>query len=162
MVNKRIEIEVEYMKAEHLPEVLEIERESFYAPWSKKAFLNEINQNKLSIMLVARAKDQEVFSGILGYACIWSVIDEFHITNVAVMPEFRGKGIGEQLIGFIVTLAKEKGVNILTLEVRQSNYGAIRLYCKTGFMPVRIRKRYYSDTDEDAMVMELHTRSRKV
>ncbi|MBI4595369.1 MAG: ribosomal protein S18-alanine N-acetyltransferase [Candidatus Tectomicrobia bacterium] len=149
------------MKVGDLPEVLEIERESFYSPWSKKTFLTEINQNKLAIMLVGKAKEQQNYNGVLGYACLWSVIDEMHITNVAVKPEFRHRGVGEQMIRYIVQLAKEKEANIITLEVRESNSNAIRLYCKTGFHPVRMRKRYYTDTDEDAVVMELETGLRK-
>lgn len=162
LLKEKIEVEVSIMKVEDLADVLEIEKASFYSPWSKKTFLSEIRQNKLAVMLVAKGKDQQNYSGVLGYACLWLVIDEMHITNVAVKPEFRHRGVGEQMIRYILQLAKEKEANLITLEVRESNSSAIKLYCKTGFHPVRIRKRYYTDTDEDAVVMELETALRKL
>ncbi|WP_263621562.1 ribosomal protein S18-alanine N-acetyltransferase [Rossellomorea aquimaris] len=136
------------MTIDDLDAVLEIEHRSFAIPWSREAFYNEIEQNHLSTYVVA-----EEGGCVAGYCGVWLVVDEAHITNVAVLPDYRGKGIGEALMKRIMEIAREVGANVMTLEVRVSNKAAQGLYRKLGFQGGGIRKRYYSDNQEDALVM---------
>ena len=89
----------------------------------------------------------------VGYAGMWKVFDEGHITNIAVHPEFRNAGVGSALIEALISAAKENGITSLTLEVRKSNLPALALYRKYGFRECGIRKSYYTDNNEDAIIM---------
>jgi ribosomal-protein-alanine acetyltransferase len=90
---------------------------------------------------------------LVGFAGAWIVMDEAHVTTIGVHPEYRRHGIGERLFAALLEEARERGVRRATLEVRESNRGAQALYARFGFMPIARRRRYYSDTDEDAIVM---------
>ncbi|NQD66393.1 ribosomal protein S18-alanine N-acetyltransferase [Bacillus haikouensis] len=139
---------IRFMTIDDLDAVMEIEHSSFSIPWSREAFYNEIEQNHLSTYLVAEDGER-----IAGYCGVWLVVDEAHITNVAVLPEYRGQGLGEDLMMRIMEISKEVGARVMTLEVRVSNVAAKGLYRKMGFQDGGIRKRYYSDNQEDALVM---------
>ncbi|MFL8938809.1 ribosomal-protein-alanine N-acetyltransferase [[Bacillus] enclensis] len=141
-------MEIRFMTVDDLDAVMEIEHRSFSIPWTREAFYNEIEQNHLSTYLVV--EDGEC---IAGYCGVWLVVDEAHITNVAVLPDYRGKGLGEALMKRIMEIAKQVGARVMTLEVRVSNEAAKGLYRKMGFQDGGIRKRYYSDNQEDALVM---------
>ncbi|TMU82745.1 ribosomal-protein-alanine N-acetyltransferase [Bacillus sp. BHET2] len=136
------------MTVEDLDAVMDIENQSFSIPWSRDAFLNEIEHNHLSTYLVAEDEEQ-----VVGYCGVWLVVDEAHITNVAVLPDYRGRGMGEGLMRKIMGIASEFGARVMTLEVRVSNAAAQHVYRKLGFQDGGIRKRYYSDNQEDALVM---------
>jgi ribosomal-protein-alanine N-acetyltransferase len=140
-------IVLERMTFEHLPEVMRIDRVSFPTPWSEHSYRSEIC-NAAAYYLVARRQGH-----IVGYAGAWLVIDEAHITTLGVDPAFRRQGIGELMLLAILTEARARGVRRASLEVRESNEGAIRLYEKYGFRPIARRRGYYSDTGEDAIVM---------
>ncbi|MDE6357321.1 MAG: ribosomal protein S18-alanine N-acetyltransferase [Eubacteriales bacterium] len=140
-------IAIKKMTKEHIEQVYSIEEKCFSIPWSKKSFEKEINENKMAIYLVA-LKDEQV----VGYAGMWHVINEGHITNVAVSPEYRRQGIGESLVNKLIEIAKEKEMIGLTLEVRTSNEIAKNLYKKQGFLLDGIRKEYY-ENKEDAFIM---------
>ncbi|KSU57591.1 ribosomal-protein-alanine acetyltransferase [[Bacillus] enclensis] len=142
------DMEIRFMTVDDLDAVMEIEHRSFSIPWTREAFYNEIEQNHLSTYLVV--EDGEC---IAGYCGVWLVVDEAHITNVAVLPDYRGKGLGEALMKRIMEIAKQVGARVMTLEVRVSNEAAKGLYRKMGFQDGGIRKRYYSDNQEDALVM---------
>lgn len=163
-----LKIRVEQMTLSDLDEVLTIERASFTSPWSKKAFLHELLDNDIAITLVAKPAHKNMQNSekdisqtiksqgldiVLGYACLWLIYDEVHITNLATHPGFRRMGIGNQLLDYIFQLCREKKIIKLTLEVRASNQPAIALYEKFGLRTVTRRKGYYSDTREDALVM---------
>lgn len=141
-------MDIRFMTVDDLNEVMEIENQSFSIPWSRDAFLNELEHNHLSTYLVA--EDGE---NLAGYCGVWLVVDEAHITNVAVLPDYRGRGLGEGLMRKIMDIAIEFGARVMTLEVRISNMPAQHLYRKLGFKDGGIRKRYYSDNQEDALVM---------
>jgi [ribosomal protein S18]-alanine N-acetyltransferase len=141
-------MEIRFMTVDDLDAVMEIEHRSFSIPWTREAFYNEIEQNHLSTYLVV--EDGEC---IAGYCGVWLVVDEAHITNVAVLPDYRGKGLGEALMKGVMEIAKQVGARVMTLEVRVSNEAAKGLYRKMGFQDGGIRKRYYSDNQEDALVM---------
>ncbi|MEQ6378709.1 ribosomal protein S18-alanine N-acetyltransferase [Bacillaceae bacterium S4-13-56] len=136
------------MELEDVDQVHNIEELSFATPWSKEAFINEIEQNKFATYIVL-----ELEGVIVGYCGVWLVIDEAHITNIAILPEFRGKKLGEFLFKHVIDFAKKKGATLLSLEVRVSNIVAQKLYRKFGLIPGGIRKNYYVDNQEDAVVM---------
>jgi ribosomal-protein-alanine N-acetyltransferase len=136
------------MSLEHLNQVLEIEEASFPAPWSYYAFAYEILQNNLAHYIVA-VSGQEV----VGYSGMWLVLDEAHITNVAVHPDHRQKSIGKSLMLEMIRLAVLGGSTKMTLEVRPTNTAARRLYELLGFVEKGRRKRYYTDNNEDAIIM---------
>jgi ribosomal-protein-alanine N-acetyltransferase len=138
------------MKKKDIAQVLLIEVNSFPSPWSERMFLSEIRDNRLSNFLVA--KHNEI---VVGYGGFWLIFDEAHFVNLAVHPSFRRRGIGKRLLSALLALAKERGATKATLEVRVSNVAAIKLYEKFNFKICAIRKKYYKDNNEDALVMWL-------
>ncbi len=120
----------------------------FSDPWSQDAFEKELTENHLAMYMVA-----EVAGKAIGHAGVWIVVDQGHITNVAVRPAFRRQKIGERLLKRMLEDSITKGVMEHTLEVRASNQSAIQLYEKFGFRSVNVRKRYYEDNGEDAIIM---------
>lgn len=142
------EVNVRLMVIEDIDCVLEIEEASFATPWSREAFYNELTNNKFSKYVVIELNHQ-----IIGYCGSWLIVDEAHITNIAVFPELRGKKLGERLLLQVMEFVKALGARSLTLEVRVSNYIAQGLYRKLGFREGGIRKDYYVDNLEDALVM---------
>lgn len=141
-------VAIEPMRIKDLGEVLEIERLSFPIPWSKRTFLYELLENEQAVYLVAWEAKK-----IRGYIGMWMVIDEGHITNLAVHPAYRRRGIGRVLLETLIMESAKRGIHRLTLEVRRSNLGAQALYGRMGFKNAGIRPRYYQDNREDAMIM---------
>ena len=129
--------------------VLKIEQEAFSLPWTRDAFVQEMTTNLHAYYLVAEDQSQQ----IVGFCGMWLVMDESHITNVAVTEQVKGQGIGEGLMREAIRVAKENGAVLMTLEVRVSNTIAQNLYRKLDFQNGGIRKGYYSDNLEDALVM---------
>lgn len=136
------------MTEDDIDEVLKVEEASFSSPWSREAFYNEMTMNQFSVYVVLEDGEE-----LIGYGGAWVVTDEAHVTNVAILPRHRGKKLGEALMVQLMTVAKEMGALKMTLEVRVSNMVARRLYSKLGFQEGGIRKNYYSDNHEDALVM---------
>lgn len=143
-----MEVNFRPMTLDDLDGVLVIEKASFTLPWSREAFYNELVHNRYAKYVV-----MEHDGRLVGYCGMWVVIDEAHITNVAVLPEYRGKKLGEALMRRMMEMAKQLGAATMTLEVRVSNEVAQSLYRKLGFLNGGIRKRYYPDNQEDALVM---------
>jgi ribosomal-protein-alanine N-acetyltransferase len=137
-----------FMREEDIDQVLEIEHRSFTTPWSREAFYNELNMNKFAVYIVL-----EVDKKVVGYCGVWVVIDEAHITNIAILPEYRGRKFGEALMQNLFDVARTMGAKSMTLEVRVTNYVAQGLYRKFGFQKGGLRKNYYTDNQEDALVM---------
>lgn len=135
----------------HVDEILKISNLSFPISWSRESIKKEIIDNKQAIYLVA-LKDDEV----IGYAGVWVILDEGHITNIAVHPEFRGIGVASLILDSLIGACKDKSVEHMTLEVRKSNIAAINLYKNFGFIEEGIRKKYYADNGEDALIMWKH------
>jgi ribosomal-protein-alanine N-acetyltransferase len=146
-------IRIERMSILDVRPVLHIEALSFPTQWPANAFLGEINDNKLARYFVARADTPNVAEEIVGYGGIWVVLEDAHVTTVAVHPDWRGRGIGEALIIRMLRETITGGASWMTLEVRRSNIAAQRLYGKYGFTIVSTRRGYYSDDGEDAFVM---------
>ena len=136
------------MRVSDLTAVQRIERASFTTPWPAQAYRQEIETNRVAQYLVAVMGDE-----IVAYGGIWLMVDEAHITTFAVDPRYRRRRIGERLLLALLDLADDRGAREATLEVRLSNLPARRLYEKYGFRPVGLRPRYYTDNNEDALIM---------
>lgn len=136
------------METSDIPAIIAIEQEAFTSPWSEEAFMNELTNNMFAKYLVMEYRGE-----LLGYGGMWIIMDEAHVTNIAVRSDLRGKGLGHLLLEQLQRKAVLSGAARMTLEVRVSNETAQHLYRKFGFQPAGIRPRYYSDNDEDALIM---------
>ncbi len=146
----------EPLRVTDLDEVMVIEREAFSAPWSANLYRHEITRNDLGHYLALRLNaDGENAGLLLGYGGFWLLVDEAHISTIAVRSGWRGHGLGEWLLLALLQEAAARGAREATLEVRVSNQVAQSLYRKLGFQVVGHRKRYYSDNGEDALIMTL-------
>lgn len=140
----------EPLEANHIPAILEIEARVNTAPWSEKSFRNELTHPH-GVFIVA------ILDGsLIGYGGFWMVVDEAHITTVAVSPDHQGKGVGRRLMIELLKRAKARAMTCSTLEVRAGNQPAISLYERLGYVSTARRKAYYPDNQEDAVVMWLH------
>ena len=133
--------------------VMAIEEVSFPTPWSRGMFIEDFPRD-FSDILVAAGTDDEV----LGYAVCWTIAGEAHLLNIAVHPERRGKGIGRALVTECIRRAARAGASLIYLEVRAGNDAAQRLYRSLGFEFRGIRKGYYTDTSEDAVIFDREVR----
>lgn len=145
---KKQKIELQSMSPEDIDEVCEIEKLSFTTPWSRESFESELSKNSLAKYIVAKVDEK-----VAAYGGMWIVLDEAHITNIAVHPDYRGQKIGEKLVQELLRTAKDSKAAKITLEVRASNEVARNLYKKLGFEDSGLRKGYYADTGEDAVIM---------
>jgi len=143
------EITLGLMTLEDVEAVHAIEAATFKTPWSKESFYREVTDNPCARYVVLREDGVAV-----AYAGVWFVLDEGHITNIAVREDRRGMGYGERVTRAMIQLAADSGMNWMTLEVRRSNQAAQNLYHKLGFIDVGYRKRYYENS-EDALIMAL-------
>ncbi len=135
------------MLAADLDQVAAIEQVSLPSPWSKELFEAELKRDQARYFV---AEEGDKIAGYMGY---WEAPQEAHIINLAVAPDFRKRGLGLEMMEYCLEFARKKGAALATLEVRESNEAAKRLYEKCGFIIVAIRKKYYSDNQEDAIVM---------
>ncbi|ACA45755.1 ribosomal-protein-alanine N-acetyltransferase [Clostridium botulinum] len=147
-MNKK-DITVLPFSLEHIDGVMEIDNLSFSVPWSRNSYETEL-KNKFAKYIVVLNKET---NKVLGFAGMWLIIDECHITNIAVHPNHRGLGIGNILMNEIIDICKEHNLTSITLEVRESNTAAKNLYYKYGFKDSGIRKGYYADNNENALLM---------
>ena len=156
VINQDLKISISKASLEDLEAMHDIEQVSFSVPWSRKAFEAELQGNEFSVILTARS---EVPSGrmrpLVGYICVWLVFDELRFLNLAVIPTFRRQGVAEQLVARAIGLGFSKGTRRGLLEVRESNQAAQALYKKFGFTVYGKRKSYYTNPDEDAILMSL-------
>jgi [ribosomal protein S18]-alanine N-acetyltransferase len=181
-----VKLLVEPMELEDIPEVLEVDRESYTLPWPASAYRREVLHNRNARYLVLReiSEDDRADTGgaevdqrprlplpffrwphrtaedkpprpghIVGYAGMWIMMDEAHITTIALRAKRRGQGLGELLLASLMEMAFDVRAQRVTLEVRVSNEAAQRLYRKYGFRVEGTRARYYSDNNEDAYIM---------
>ncbi len=150
MLPKAFKLLIRPISVPDLEKILEIEQASYRTPWTSSDFFREITYNQMAYYYLAEAGER-----IAGFIGIWLVVDESHITNIAVSPDFRCQGIGEKLLLFALEMATHHGARCAILEVRVSNTKAINLYLKHGFRYIGLRKAYYRDNDEDAFLMEV-------
>lgn len=142
------DIIVRCMDESDVDPVFRVESKCFSTPWTRESFEYEMKENDKALYVIA-----EYEGNILGYAGLWKILDEGHITNIAVLEEFREKGIATLMINRLLELAKESSINSFTLEVSSTNYVAIKLYESFGFRRCGLRKGYYEDTHDDAIIM---------
>jgi [ribosomal protein S18]-alanine N-acetyltransferase len=142
------DIEITRMRRRHLRGIMAIERQVYPRPWSPSLFVSEMTSGRNRAYLVALAG-----RAVVGYAGLISYGDEAHVTTIAVDPEYQRVKIGTRLMYELVGEALELGAQAISLEVRVTNWGAQRLYGRFGFRPVGVRRNYYQETNEDALVM---------
>jgi ribosomal-protein-alanine N-acetyltransferase len=147
-VDEPVELEITRMRRRHLKGVMSIERQVYPRPWSPNLFLSEMSELRNRMYLVAR-----INRDVVGYGGIMCYGDEAHVTTIAVDPEHHRRKIGTRIMYELVQESVRMGARAVSLEVRVSNWGAQRLYSRFGFRPVGIRKNYYQETGEDAVVM---------
>jgi ribosomal-protein-alanine N-acetyltransferase len=139
------------LREEDIPQVVRIEKQAFALPWTAESFRSELKNNDFAHYLVVGDKREE--EKVLAYGGFWLILDEAHITNIAVEEAYRGQKISLLLMEGLINDATLKGARLMTLEVRRSNLTAISLYEKLGFIPEGVRKYYYTDNNEDALIM---------
>jgi len=144
-------VQLRKMELGDVGQVVEIEKQSFPTPWSAYAFTCEILDNNFANYFVLTLENDR--DKVIGYGGMWIILDEAHITNIAIAPAYRGKRLGELLLNHMMVSALEKGAERITLEVRVSNAVAQKLYTRLGFVAAGLRKGYYADTKEDAIIM---------
>ena len=142
------EVLIRRMELKDLDAVTAIEAATFARPWSRNSFERELTNNAAARYLVAETDGQ-----VVGYAGAWIILDESHVTNIAVEESFRGNGIGKKLTAGLLQYLSNLGAAYATLEVRVSNERAQNMYRGLGFVSVGKRKRYYEDNNEDAYLM---------
>ncbi len=152
-MGKKNSIAIDIMKKEDIDQVLAIEQASFTMPWSRNLFLSEFRSASVSMLMVALA-DVSVRS-VIGYIVCWLVADEVHILNLAVDRSFRRQGMAKSIVLAALKRAHQKGAKRAFLEVRSSNTAAKKLYLDLGFTGTSVRRDYYDEPIEDALVMTL-------
>lgn len=139
------------MTVADLDRILELEQQCFSSPWSRQSYESELSGDGPPGLHIVGVY-QEI---IICYSNTWFIIDEAHISNVAVAPKYQGRKIGAAMLRYIIQSAVARGMICIHLEVRVSNIPAIRLYTRLGFAAIGVRKRYYEDNNEDALLMRL-------
>lgn len=147
-IQREEKLEFRLMQLNDIPDVLEIEHEAFTLPWTEEAFRNELTMNHFAKYMIMELDGQAI-----GYAGMWTIMDEAHITNIAIREAYRGRKLGDKLLDELMQTASYLGMERMTLEVRVTNQIAQGLYEKKGFKPAGVRKGYYSDNNEDAVIM---------
>ena len=140
------------LSKDDLDGVLALEAASFNNPTTREWYEGELQRPDVCFIYVLRTPDQPV----AGFCAFWLVVDQAHINNLAVLPELRGRGLGTQLLEAVMVEAAHLGAIVLTLEVRQSNEPALRLYERAGFHRAGVRQNYYTNPVEDAFVLARH------
>lgn len=141
-------ITIETMRREHLSDILGIEEAVFKTPWTEEMFAQELDDPCLSMAFVALEHGR-----LVGYMLSWLLRQEVHLINIAVAPDSQRAGIGRKMLNYLLGLAVESRRRFITLEVRESNRSAIRLYESFGFKRIGVRPRYYQEDGENAVVM---------
>ncbi|SHN35197.1 ribosomal protein S18-alanine N-acetyltransferase [Gracilibacillus kekensis] len=136
------------MKESDIEAVRNIDKQSFPKPWPEDIYYEELKNNNYAVYFVAIVDDN-----IVGFCGCWMILDEAQITNIAVDPSYRGKGYGQGLFQYVINYGIAHGIRLLSLEVRVSNIVAQRMYKNFGLQPGGIRKNYYTDNQEDAIVL---------
>ena len=143
-----VTVHVQPMKRRHVRSIMRIEQQVYPRPWSSSLFMSELALRSTRAYYVARIGRE-----LVGYAGLMMTLDEAHVTTIAVDPKWHRSKIGTRLLLVLVREAIERGATAVTLEVRMSNAGAQDIYRRFGFGPVGVRKNYYQEVNEDALVM---------
>jgi len=141
-------LDISPMVQDDIPAILQIEAQSFVSTWPPNAFINELRDNKLAHYYTGRLDGR-----IVAYGGIWVILEDSHVTTIAVHPDVRGQRLGEEMLVHLLDEAIARAASWVTLEVRETNDVAQKLYRKYGFTVVSTRRGYYSDNNESALVM---------
>jgi ribosomal-protein-alanine N-acetyltransferase len=136
------------MSAGDVESVAAIEAEAFTSPWSVQTFASLLDRSGLELLVL-----EDEHEGVIGYAVLWCILDQGELANVAVTPRLRGRGLGTFLLGRVIEIARARGIENVFLEVRPSNTVAVELYRRFGFQEVGLRKGYYDQPREDALIL---------
>ena len=146
-------LQIDRMTAADVRAVTRVEALSFTTSWPASAFASELSDNKLAHYFVGRAVRPGLAPEVVAYGGIWVILEDAHVTTIAVHPDWRGKRYGEELLAHLIREARDRGASYLSLEARESNVLAQNLYRKYGFAKIATRRAYYSDNGENAVVM---------
>lgn len=149
-----MKLHIRQMTPADLDEVLAIEQYSFPTPWTRTVYENDLKNNPRSRFFVALNDSED--GELLGYIGNWVIEDECHIGTIATKREMRGRRIAEAMLIHTARMSLAEGVTYIILEVRENNFAAINLYKKLGFKRVGLRRGYYRDTGENALLLALH------
>lgn len=150
-----VELKVEPLSQQQLSQVLELDRIALGGLWSLSAYQRELNSPNSTLLALSIVATPEASPTIVGIACLWAILEEAHITIIAVHPDYQGRGFGQLLLYSLLKDALSRKLERATLEVRPSNHPALSLYKKFGFQEVGRRKGYYQKTGEDALILWL-------
>ncbi len=145
-----VSLQLHPLTAADLPQVLELDQACFGGLWSKDGYLREMASPNSTLLILPLPNDGD---RLMGLGCLWSIVEEAHVTIMAVHPDFQGQGLGQLILLGLLQDAWRRGLERATLEVRESNIAAIALYKKFGFQTAGRRKGYYQATGEDALIM---------
>jgi [ribosomal protein S18]-alanine N-acetyltransferase len=143
------------MQPEDLDEIMTLERRAFADPWSRRMYVSDLHENPLATYRVIRSAEGNGLPPILGWGGFWLLVDEAHIATIATHPDHRRQGIARKLLTYALRYMSREGAVTSFLEVRENNTAAQEMYRRFGYEAVGRRKRYYKDTDEDAILMTL-------
>lgn len=138
---------------EDLDAVVELDRVCLGGLWTREGYLRELNSPNSELWAIAPSQAQP--QSLIALGCFWAILEEAHITLLAVAPDYRRQGLGYLLLSTLLQQAQKRGLERATLEVRSSNKAAIALYQKFGFKIAGTRKKYYQDNQEDALILWL-------
>ncbi|MHC0064014.1 ribosomal protein S18-alanine N-acetyltransferase [Nostoc sp. UIC 10890] len=147
-----LDLEIKLLTAEHLSALLELDQACFGGLWTMEGYQRELDSPNSDLLGLFSPVSNSM---LLGMGCFWSILDEAHITILAVHPQYHRQGMGAALLYALIKTACDRKMERATLEVRASNLGAISLYQKFGFKTAGRRRRYYQDNDEDALILWL-------
>ncbi|MFQ5670417.1 MAG: ribosomal protein S18-alanine N-acetyltransferase [Acidobacteriota bacterium] len=160
-LEKRERLTMVPMDRQHLEQVLAIEEQVFSRPWTAAAFVQEMRNNPFARTFVGLGGGGPgPGRAVWGYVCLWTILSDLHINNIAVCPARQRRGIGQALLLFALDFGAREGCERALLEVRPSNFPAKKLYRKLGFHRVGRRPRYYTDNGEDALLMQCQLEGR--
>jgi ribosomal-protein-alanine N-acetyltransferase len=148
-------LRIRRMQSEDLPQVFELDRSSFSLPWPERSFRFELENNEVSRCWVAELLPESGAPLLVAMIVVWMIADEVHVATLAVSPEYRRQKIAQRLLAHTLIDAYHSGANSSFLEVRRSNQAAITLYQRFGYREVAVRRNYYKDNQEDAILMDL-------
>jgi len=148
-------LRIRRMQSEDLPQVFELDRNSFSLPWPERSFRFELENNEVSRCWVAELLPESGAPLLVAMIVVWMIADEVHVATLAVSPEYRRQKIAQRLLAHTLIDAYHSGANSSFLEVRRSNQAAITLYQRFGYREVAVRRNYYKDNQEYAILMDL-------
>lgn len=148
-------LEVTLPTVGQIPAIVALDRQCLSDPWTADGYTRELDSPNSHIVILRPMEASEAVPCLVGFACLWAIVEEAHITRLAIHPDLQRRGLGQGLLLILLTIAQQQGLEWATLEVKASNHGAIALYERMGFQSVGRRRNYYPD-QEDALILWLN------